>query len=389
MNLNLDLSGILNEARRQALLSGKPFTDQDTLGVTNAWKNSAMNLANGERQQQLGQDQLAQQRWATQAQMDAAHKAQNNQLFGNLINTGGSMLGMDWLRNKQAGTPGDSLVSKGWSGAKDLFNNGMDKMGNLFGLGTPAPPPDYTGMGSLNMAPSGAGPGTLAAPAVGGLPGAVPMAAPVTAPAGAPSLAPDITTSLSDPASLGVDMGASAPSAAAVPMAADAGANVASDAGIGLTGYGAIAGLSDMADRMLVRPNIKGLGDWGKGVEDVLNPLGAVHDLVGTWICTATEKNAHLTKKEEYVMSKLRSYAQENHPGWWDSYFKNGTYLVKKIAEKEENLSPFYENIRRILVEPVVKIFYEEPEAAFQIYLFVTQTLFKAYMPDFEFKEIE
>ena len=34
--MNLDLAGILNEARRQALLTGKPFTDQETLGLTHA-----------------------------------------------------------------------------------------------------------------------------------------------------------------------------------------------------------------------------------------------------------------------------------------------------------------------------------------------------------------
>lgn len=387
MNLNLDLSGILNEARRQVLLSGKPFGDQETQGLTNAWRNSAMNLANGQRQNQIGQDQLAQQRWATQAQMDAAQKAQNNQLFGNLINTGGSTLGTDWLKNKQAGTPGDSLISKGWSGAKDLFNNGMDKIGNPFGLGSATPPPEYTGMGSLTPA------GAPSAPVVGGMPGAgaIPGAA------AAPSLTPDVTASLSDPASLGIDMGTVAPatpeaaSTLAAP-AADVAGNVASDAGIGMTGYGAIAGLSDMADRALVRPLVNkawGSNDTGKVIEDVFNPLGAVHDLVGTWICTATEKHSYMTHIEEYVMSKLRSYAQENHPGWWDSYFKNGTKLVKEIDAKETGLPKFYDNIRKILVEPVVKTFEEDHEAAFQIYLFVTQTLFKAYMPDFEFKEIE
>ena len=109
------------------------------------WRNAQLNLTNEQRQNQLAQDQLAQNRWATQAQIDAAKKAQNTQLFGNLINSGGSALGMDWLKNKQAGTPDNSYVSQGWSGAKDLFNNGMDKMGNPFGFGNTPPTPDYTG----------------------------------------------------------------------------------------------------------------------------------------------------------------------------------------------------------------------------------------------------
>jgi hypothetical protein len=254
----------------------------------------------------------------------------------------------------------------------------MDKIGNPFGLGSATPPPDYTGMGSL----------TPTAPAMGGIGGAAPAGAiPMAAPDAVPSLAPDVTSTLASPASLGVDMSNTAAPAAA-DVGADVGANVASDAGIGLTGYGAIAGASDLADRMLVRPLVNksfGNNDTGKIIEDVFNPIGAVHDLVGTWICTATEKNAHMTKKEEAVMSKLRSYAQENHPGWWDSYFKNGTHLVKEIAGQETDLPKFYENIRKILVEPVVKIFDKDHEKAFQIYLFVTQTLFKAYMPEFEF----
>lgn len=389
--MNLDLSGILNEARRQALLSGKPFTDQETQGITQGWRNAQLNLTNEQRQNQLAQDQLAQNRWATQAQMDAAGKAQNNQLFGNLINTGGSMLGTDYIKNKAAGTPGDSLISKGWSGAKDLFNNGMDKMGNPFGFGTPAPPPDYTGMGSLMPSTPAVGgvPGAGAAiPAM--IPGAVPDAAPAIGDAGnfAGSLSFNPAADVSSPV-----LASAAPAAAApvADVAADVGTNAAADtgAGIGLGPYGAIAGLSDMADRSLVRPAIKGLGDTGKVVEEVLNPLGAVHDLVGTWICSATAKHATMLYSEESVMSKLRTYAQKNHLGWWDSYFKNGTHLVKEIASQETDLPKFYDNIRKILVEPVVHTFDADPEKAFQIYLFVTQTLFKAYMPEFEFKEIE
>jgi hypothetical protein len=127
----------------------------------------------------------------------------------------------------------------------------------------------------------------------------------------------------------------------------------------------------------------------GKVIGDVFDPLKAVSDLCGTWICTATAKHSRLKKTEEAVMSRLRTYAQKNHLGWWDSYFKNGTFLVKEIAGQETDLPKFYDNIRKILIEPVIEAFDEDPEKAFQIYLFVTQTLFKAYMPEFVFKEIE
>ena len=235
---------------------------------------------------------------------------------------------------------------------------------------------------------SASGPAAGAVP--GGVPGAgaaVPDAAPAIGDAGNfagslsfnPAPATDIASSLAAPVASDV-----------AATGADAGADVG--AGSILGPYGMIAGVSDLVDRSLVRPMVngfKGMGDWGKVGEDLLNPLGAVHDLVGTWICTATAKHSHITNAEESVMSKLRTYAQKNHLGWWDAYFKNGTLLVKKIAEKETDLPKFYGNIRKILVLPVVGTFETDPEEAFQIYLFITQTLFKAYMPEFEFKEME
>jgi hypothetical protein len=408
--MNMDLAGILNEARRQALLTGKPFTDQETQGLTNAWRNAQMGLSNEQRQNQLGRDQLAQNRWATQAQIDAAQKAQNTQLFGNLINTGGSAVGMDWLKNKQAGTPDNSLISEGWNGAKNLFNNGVDKMGNPFGLGTSAPPPDYTGMGSLNMpAVSASGPAAGAVP--GGtadagaavpsmIPGAVPDAAPAMGDAGNfagslsynPAGASDVTSSVLAPVS-----------APATDAAANLGANAAADAAEtavdapAATGIGASAMMPYGWTLPLASGLHKGVDalfninedNTGKVIGDVFDPLKAVSDLCGTWICTATAKHSTMSHAEESIMSKLRRYAQKNHLGWWDSYFKNGTHLVKEIASQETDLPKFYDNIRKILVEPVIKAFDKDPEAAFQIYLFITQTLFKAYMPEFVFKEIE
>ncbi len=316
--------------------------------------------------------------------MDAAKKAQTTGVIGNVANTGTSMLGMDWLRNKQLGTPDNSLLHEGWQGTKNIFNSGMDKIGNPFGMGSPEAAPDYTGMGSLAPAAPVGG----AAPAAGGGAGAIPMAAPV------PAAAPDVTASLATPENLGIGSltPAAAAPAVAAPAAADTAADASADAGLGFTGYGAIAGASDLADRTLVRPLVNkmfGSNDTGKVIEDVFNPLGAVHDLVGTWICSATAKYSYMTREEEATMKKLRTYAQENYAGWWDSYFKYGTQLVKEIADQETDLTDFYENIRKILVEPVIQTFDKNPEKAFQIYLFVTQTLFKAYMPEFEFKEIE
>ena len=422
MATNLDLAGILNEARRQALLTGKPFSDQETQGLTNAWRNAQSGLANERRQNQLGRDQLAQNRWATQAQIDAAGKQQNAQLFGNLINTGGSTLGMDWLKNKQAGTPDNSLVSKGWSGAKDLFNNGMDKMGNPFGFGTPPQAglnvgnsasinplatPDISNIAGDStigtLTPPGVATAVPAGPAAGALPGgtagagagvpsmipgAVPDAAPAIGDAGNfagslsynPATATDITSSLSAPATdLAANAGADTAAEVGANTAANLGANAAADTAEAAVDAPAATGIgaSSIMPYGWTLPLASGLhkgvdalfnineDNTGKVIGDIFDPLKGVSDLVGTWICTATAKHSRVKKTEESVMKKL------------------------EIAQQETDLPKFYDNIRNILIEPVIKAFDKDPEEAFQIYLFVTQTLFKAYMPEFVFKEIE
>ena len=442
--MNLDLAGILNEARRQALLTGKPFTDQETLGLTNAWRNAQSGLANEQRQNQLAQDQLAQSRWATQAQIDAAQKAQNTQLFGNLINTGGSALGMDWLKNKQAGTPNNSLVSQGWSGAKELFNNGIDKIENTFGFGSSAPPSGVATISPIkDFAMNGAkdaltpalgqatetGAGAGAGAGVGSL---IPSGS-TPALSMAPELAKDLGTevapqigSVLPETSFAMDGNAQALSSAlsnatAAPTAGlsaylgpagwgfaapglansiqkDATENLGHNLSLGLVqnekaadaiGSTAVGGLGGaIAAGAAAGSIVPGFGNVVGGL------VGAAAGLASslfkdTWICTATAKHSRVKKTEEAVMKKLRIYARENHPGWWNSYFKNGTHLVGEIAQQESDLPKFYDNIRKILIEPVIKTFDKDPEEAFQIYLFITQTLFKAYMPEFVFKEIE
>jgi len=113
---------------------------------------------------------------------------------------------------------------------------------------------------------------------------------------------------------------------------------------------------------------------------------GLLKSVINTWLCTATARHSRMEPGEEEIMLKLKNYASENHTGWWNSYYKNGTRLIDAIAEAEKDLPGFYENIRRVLVEPVCGIFDKDKEAAFQIYLFVTQTLFKAYLPEIQFK---
>jgi len=113
--------------------------------------------------------------------------------------------------------------------------------------------------------------------------------------------------------------------------------------------------------------------------------VGGVSALVDSHICTATHKTVGMSKDEIAKMELLKQYAIENHLGWWNSYWTHGTELVLEITSKENNIIDFYKDIRNILIEPIYKE--QDIEKCFQIYLSVTKLLFKAYMPEFKFKE--
>jgi len=119
----------------------------------------------------------------------------------------------------------------------------------------------------------------------------------------------------------------------------------------------------------------------------IFNPVGVVLDFLGTWICTATKKHSKLSAEEEAVMEELANYAHANHKGWMMAYLIHGQKLTNAIEEREENLKEFYDNVREILVKPVVSVFKDNPEQAFQIYFLVVKLLCAKYMPDFEVKE--
>jgi len=125
----------------------------------------------------------------------------------------------------------------------------------------------------------------------------------------------------------------------------------------------------------------------GNVIDYIFDPVGVVLDILGTWICTATKKHSKLSAEEEAVMEELANYAHANHKGWMMAYLIHGQKLTNAIEEREENLKEFYDNVREILVKPVVSVFKDNPEQAFQIYFLVVKLLCAKYMPDFEVKE--
>jgi hypothetical protein len=115
--------------------------------------------------------------------------------------------------------------------------------------------------------------------------------------------------------------------------------------------------------------------------------VGAASSLIDTHICTATNKVVGMSEAEASKMKALKEYAIENHAGWWNAYYNNGSDLVVAITLKESNLEEFFSMIRLVLVEPILNT--EDLERCFQIYLGITKMLFMAYMPEFKFGEEE
>jgi hypothetical protein len=193
----------------------------------------------------------------------------------------------------------------------------------------------------------------------------------------------------------------------AIPYAAYHGIRVLGQTALGM-GLKALGGnnpsnelykLGNVIDYQTGAKNVEGLpfrglremGVISKNDERILNyifnPVGVVLDFLGTWICTATKKHSKLSAEEEAVMEELANYAHANHKGWMMAYLIHGQKLTNAIEEREENLKEFYDNVREILVKPVVSVFKDNPEQAFQIYFLVVKLLCAKYMPDFEVKE--
>jgi hypothetical protein len=209
----MNFTDALAEAKRKSQLTGQPLTPQEISGMSSGWFDTAANMSAKNRAQWLSEqsakdqqaynekqlalatsgqtlseqqatDRLAQEKWLAEQQMDAADKAQGNQTVSNLVNTGGTMLGMNYLTAPKGG----SLIEKGYQGAKDFA-------GKIIGPGDGAAQPTFTG--ALN-APTPVSPdlttGMYGTPAVdtGGL---VEGAAPAIG-AGGGALAPDLTAGM-------------------------------------------------------------------------------------------------------------------------------------------------------------------------------------------------
>lgn len=395
--MNLTLTDTLQEQRRKALLTGKPLTPQDISGMSTGYFATQARLSNQNWAQRLREEELKDQK-ARELEMMQAGKEQSKMTgISNMVENVTGTLGKDFLKAK----PGESMIAKG----ADLAKAGINKVGGWFGGGAP----------SFTTA--------LQAPA--GEVGASMLAGAETLPAAGGAI-----TGLEAPAGM---VGDSMLAGAGETMASGVGTTVGNAVG-SIIPYAGAHSLRRMGQNWLgvLSDNIaKTIGsnsksnffsqaartfrntsniedipiEWGKeigiipdnhvtdNIMAIFNPVGALLDVVddalGSWLCTATKNVVGLGQSEAETMKALKRYANEHHKGWLTFYLKYGTILTRIIAEQEDDVKGFYENLRRTLIEPACKVFRADPEAAFDIYHFIGKTLFRAYMPELEIKEID
>lgn len=161
----INFTDALAAARRKALLTGQPLTNNELTGIKTGWFDNAKVVSARDRAQQLAEkqqadakrqqeDQLEQQKLEQQGMVDAAAKTQTNQTIGNTVKGIGQELGMDYIKSG----PGESLIAKGAGAVKNLFAPGAGEgvgtgIGTLSeGLAEPAADLTMQGVNSLSTA---------------------------------------------------------------------------------------------------------------------------------------------------------------------------------------------------------------------------------------------
>jgi len=400
------------------------------------------------------------ERYNTEQQIEAAKKASETQLYGNILQTGATALGTDYLTSKT----GESLISKGAGLIKDVGGNVLNYGADLLGMGSETIPTFTEALTPALIDATGTGAGVSIAGEMGSY---IPEAAGTieagiggVAAEGGAELAAGAATEAAGSGILGTIGGIASNVASYTPYyaAAKVGSKAVDmiiDNNPGLKGTALDVWNGSFHEPLAVEQYYgdylasKGIGteSTNKGIANSVNPIGNLMgninngqwdgqggalDNIGTlalagdpimagliqgaqsmgimdgsvtgsttgdvaaavltgglseisWICTATANKSFMTEEEKAKMEELKKYAEENHVGWWKSYFKHGPVLITAITQQETNLKEFYDNIRTALIEPVCQ--QKDVEKAFKIYLTITKMLFRTYMPDFAFME--
>lgn len=135
------------------------------------------------------------------------------------------------------------------------------------------------------------------------------------------------------------------------------------------------------------------VSELGSTVSSIVDtPVKYISDQVkgvtGTWLCTEVGRNVGLTDEDNSLLSILRRYSIKYHNGWMRAYWNEGPKLVEAIKDQEQEVTPFYKELKIKMVIPVLNLVRAgELEEAFNLYKDATVGLFQKYSPKVEIKE--
>jgi hypothetical protein len=158
----------LSAARRKSILTGQPLTNQEISGLSSGYFDAAGNMNTRNRALAISEknaaDALAMERYNTEQQMEMAKKAQETQMYGNILQTGATALGTDYMVSK----PGESMISKGAGLVKDVGGNVLNYGADLLGMGSETIPTFTEALTPALIDATGTGGGVSLLPEAGG-----------------------------------------------------------------------------------------------------------------------------------------------------------------------------------------------------------------------------
>ena len=129
-------------------------------------------------------------------------------------------------------------------------------------------------------------------------------------------------------------------------------------------------------------------GVGGAQVGAIAGSQIAPHDpllraVVGSsFICTATKNEAGLYAEDVEALARFKLYAKQNHGLLLDYYLEIGPEITRAIADQEKDLSAFYLEIKKTMIQPViVNMESSHGEQACKIYMDRVGRLIKKYTP--------
>lgn len=114
---------------------------------------------------------------------------------------------------------------------------------------------------------------------------------------------------------------------------------------------------------------------------------GEAGEMIGgsTWLCTETKKQSGLSKDDVQLLNAFRDYCKKHHKAWLEFYVRIGPEIVKEVAENENDVAGFYNNLKKDMVVPTIELTaHGQIEEAFELYKKFVKQFIEKYTPRHE-----